>query len=599
MIKNSIYMMKTAYSTIKNNKQMKFYTVVLWIMFLAYYVVRMFIPIINERLLNGAVSIFGGEIDYFSIGFSIVGFVVLAFFNYIYSANMPYIMEKLNTTIKNEIQSKINDKLCRIRYSLFNFPKIYNDINVINTEFPGYCANFLGGRVLTTILGTLISFIFTSWILIKVNIWVAVIMIGGNIFGYFKILIESRLNYYIAVGQMPERRQANAYADVITDRNFMKEIRLYGLLDYLVIKWKKKVTKINRKNIKYSVLYSFLDLVIYMISNSFLIAALIITVHLIIQGQVSPGAFLLVFSSSNSMIDTSGSLLHSFKDLRKSSYYADLHKTFENLEDIELETFELVDKYEPLDKIDIKFNNVVFAYEGAETNAIDGISVEIKQGEKVAVVGANGSGKSTFVSLINLLYQPCDGEIEINGTEISENIANVRRQIVTLFQDFGCYEFDVRDNILMGDTFRDVSDEELNNAAKIAGIDTFIKTLPNGLDTPIGRFEENGINLSGGQWQKLALARSLLRENSKVLIMDEPNAALDPKAEEEIYKNVFNNVHNQTLIMISHRLGAIKYVNRILLFDKGKIIDSGTHDELMQRSNLYNEMYTAQAEWYE
>jgi ABC-type multidrug transport system fused ATPase/permease subunit len=241
---------------------------------------------------------------------------------------------------------------------------------------------------------------------------------------------------------------------------------------------------------------------------------------------------------------------------------------------------------------------VDFTYPNSEIKALDGLNVKISQGEKIAIVGPNGSGKSTFVNLLCGLYSPAEGSVTLDGEEIMQNLSKVRHTLSVIFQNFCQYQDSVRYNFTVSDPERAGDSNAILELAWRTGAYEVIKNQENALDEIIGIFSEEGINLSGGQWQKIAITRAMFRESARVYILDEPTAALDPIAEANIYRNFASLTGDKTTILVSHRLGVTKVVDRILVFDKGKIVEDGSHEELMVKNGLYSRMYNAQADWY-
>ena len=213
-------------------------------------------------------------------------------------------------------------------------------------------------------------------------------------------------------------------------------------------------------------------------------------------------------------------------------------------------------------------------------------------------MGENGSGKTTFILLLSGLYRPQKGKTTFAGKDLMDNLGLMRRATSFVFQDFGRYQITVADNIRIGNLYRDLSDQEIKLAAKRSGADEFIEKLDQKYNTFLGTLEEGHTDLSGGQWQKLAFARAITRQEARVMILDEQTAALDPISEAKFYHDFKDLTGDRTAIMISHRLGATKLADRILVFDDGRIVEEGTHEELMSNRGLYYEMYQAQAQWY-
>ena len=196
------------------------------------------------------------------------------------------------------------------------------------------------------------------------------------------------------------------------------------------------------------------------------------------------------------------------------------------------------------------------------------------------------------------MHQPTSGHITVGGLDAADHLATVRSAISVVFQNFGKYETSIRDNITIGDRTRSATDEELIQLAKKTNAYSLIESQPRGLDEVVGTFSESGNNLSGGQWQKLAITRAIYRDKARIMVLDEPTAALDPVAEAQLYRDFTELTGDKTTILISHRLGITSIVDRILVFADGEIIEEGSHVELMALDGQYAKMYRAQAQWY-
>lgn len=247
---------------------------------------------------------------------------------------------------------------------------------------------------------------------------------------------------------------------------------------------------------------------------------------------------------------------------------------------------------------DIRFEHVTFFYPGSSRAALKDASVTIREGEKVAIVGRNGSGKSTFVNLLCGLYEPQQGSVSIAGKEASSDPFAVRKNLSAVFQNFGRYEDTIRFNVTISDAQRMPDDGRIMELLEKAGAADFVRARKRGLDEVIGSYAEGGNNLSGGQWQRVAIARAAYRSDARIMLLDEPTSALDPMAEATIYRNFAELVGERTALLISHRLGIASVVDRVLVFDGGCIVEDGSPDELLASGGLYAKLYESQAQWY-
>lgn len=247
---------------------------------------------------------------------------------------------------------------------------------------------------------------------------------------------------------------------------------------------------------------------------------------------------------------------------------------------------------------DVAFNNVTFSYPNTDRAVLKDINIHIRDGEKIAVVGENGSGKSTFISLLCGMFEPQSGHIEVGGVNTAQVPASAKNAISVVFQDFAHYEASLRENITLSDKNRKASDDEIMELLRQINVDEVVEEQPNGLNELVGSFSDKANNLSGGQWQKISIARAAYNKDAKIMILDEPTSALDPVAEAQLYRNFTALTGNKTTILISHRLGITAIVDRILVFKDGEIIEDGPHKQLMERNGHYAKMYRAQAQWY-
>ncbi len=244
----------------------------------------------------------------------------------------------------------------------------------------------------------------------------------------------------------------------------------------------------------------------------------------------------------------------------------------------------------------IEFDDVTFSYPGSKKQVFKNLSLVIEPGEKLALVGMNGAGKSTFIKLLLRFYVPDSGRILINGYDLNDiNIESFLHQLAVLFQDFNKYVLTARDNISVS-TSKSV-DSMIREAAKLSGADSVIENLPDRYDTYLSPSMRSGVELSGGQWQKIALARAFYRK-ANLIILDEPTSAIDAKSEADIFNNIFKEHDGRSAIIVSHRFSTVRKADKIVVFDKGKITERGSHNDLLEAGGLYAEMFNKQAEGY-
>lgn len=392
---------------------------------------------------------------------------------------------------------------------------------------------------------------------------------------------------------IPINRQFYYYASMTMDFSIAKDVRLYNMENLLmneIIKFTDitvdKVSKLIKGQGKFSGLNN-VNLQIQML------AVYGYMTYKVFVGAIGIGAFSMYVSAANTFSNSFSKGFKSIMVLRENCIYLDPY--FE-LEKMASNVSKGNKKIENIDKYDIEFKNVSFKYPRSENYTLKNINIKLNYGEKLSVVGLNGAGKTTFIKLLSRLYEPTEGEILLNGVNIKEyDYEEYMKLFGVVFQDFKLFAFTVKENITFG---KDENIEEVYEALEKSGINKDIEKLEKGIETNIYKtFESDGIEFSGGQAQKLAISRTM-NKNSPIVILDEPTAALDPLAEFEIYSKFNELIGGKTALYISHRLSSSKFCDKIVVFDNGEIIQYGPHDELIKEEGLYNEMYMAQATYY-
>ena len=259
------------------------------------------------------------------------------------------------------------------------------------------------------------------------------------------------------------------------------------------------------------------------------------------------------------------------------------------------------DKVQGPDSADgIRFENVSFSYPGAQTPALNCVNLHIIPGESLAIVGENGSGKTTLIKLLTRLYAPTEGRILVDGLDLQEwDLDTIREKVGVIFQDFARYQLIVGENIGIGDVDSIGEDDQISEAARKGMAEAFVKDLPHKYQTQLGTWFKDGQELSGGQWQKIALSRAFMRSKADILILDEPTAAIDARAEAEIFSHFGDLTDNRISIIISHRFSTVRMANHIIVLEKAEIMEQGSHQQLLDLDGQYATLFNLQAKGYQ
>lgn len=427
--------------------------------------------------------------------------------------------------------------------------------------------------------------------------WVGIAIVAAAI-PLFKLSIRAGKENYDA---MKEAKQyellARNYQKVLTDRNSVEERTLFGFSDAVNDRWMEKYEKARKITLK-AALVNYIKMKVSSLITVVL-SLLIISVLLIplTGGNLSLGMFIAVSSAAFSLIQPmSWQLAWLMERLANAREYMNdltVYIGFENEEKV-LEKEECQVSVES-----IEFRDVTFKYPNTEKNILNHFSFKIEKGKHYAIVGKNGAGKTTITKLLLGLYDDYQGEILINGKDIR---LYEKRTLMDMFsvvhQDFARYELSVSENIKLNDDSGE-DKQWFNEVLKLSGLDVFTGNLPHGIDTYLGKLEKEGIDASGGQWQRIAIARGYFR-NHKMIVLDEPTSAIDPYEESNMYQTFEQMAKGKIAILVTHRMGAVKIADRIIVLKAGRIVEDGTFEELMSgRDSEFQRMYSLQKHWYQ
>lgn len=450
------------------------------------------------------------------------------------------------------------------------------------------------------ILDDLINMVAVVISVFALGPWFLIAIILSTIPRIFAELRRSKLSWEIWHEKGDNYYRHYRILDLFREKSSLTEVKLFGVKDYLLKGIaEKNIDAANRQqfiNARSSFKWDSLAQLVYELT---FLGINIRLVLLAIKGSVSFANFSFYMGVLNSFSSSVRNLSSTITMTSESVLYAkDFFILSENKPTI-VKSAEDSIKVEKSFVPTIEFCNVSFYYKSnPKEKILDGLNLTVHPGEHLALVGENGAGKTTIIKLLLRLYDVTEGEILINGVNIKEvDLDSYWRQIGVLFQDFNQYPFDIQTNIELGKVNKKSTKAEVNRAVKLSDLDPVLDKLPNGIHTILDNSFEEGVEPSGGQWQRVALARAFYR-NSNILILDEPTAAVDANAEYEIFNNIFAHYGDKTALIISHRFSTVKRAQRIVVLEKGKIIEEGSHKELMKNSKLYAEMFNKQAEGY-
>lgn len=554
--------------------------------------------IVGANVLNTLAGVMTGETTTFQpvIYLLIVQFTLI-FVSGIIGHIEGIVINVAGELVSNHIKTKIMVKAKDIDLSDFDRPSFYEKLENANREAGSRPISIL--RSTFELISSIISISIFIVVLSAVHPLASVVVFALAIPSGIISFVYRRRNFRYIRGHSKERRQLNYYSGVMTDKNIVKEVKIFGLSNMFIGRYKQVFKKYFSGLKKLFVSEGGWNVAVSLVSAAVNCVLFLYVAYGVFKGNFLIGDYSLYTGALNSVANGAARLIRIIVVIYEGTLFID------NLIDFMRQKQTILPKGKRALDVEkgiphtIEFVNVSFAYPGSDRCVLENINIKISGGESVVLVGLNGAGKTTLIKLITRLYDPTEGVILFDGKDIREyDVEQLYSVFGIIFQDFGKYALSTSENISIGDIDKEYSENDIKLAAEMSSADDFIEKLPDGYSTPLTRiFEENGTELSIGQWQKLSVARAFYGK-SDILILDEPTASLDAIAEQEIYSKFDNLRKDKTAIFVSHRLSSATTADKIIVIDGGKVTEVGSHRELMDKKGTYYELFSTQAKRY-
>ncbi|WP_409343347.1 ABC transporter ATP-binding protein [Paenibacillus sp. MBLB4367] len=511
-----------------------------------------------------------------------------------------FIHLRLQMKLRGTLRVAYLEKLNRLEYVHIESPAVWDIIGRLTLNFQKnnvymeekFSEMFeQSGRLLQIIIN-----VFSVVAVLSLQIWwlglVMVVIAVPMLFLSYRL---GERSYDNSQSWKKYSRASGNMGEVLLHRQYTAERFLFNFSPQVNAKWAQNYAFIRRQMIRLAVKKTSIIKLGGIGSALMAIILILLMAYLVTRGSFGVATFIplvpALFNLSNTLSRDLSSSLHSLAETQR--FFVDLTK-FSLLS--ELNMTESADDLDPGAFRTLEFHNVRFRYPGTEQYVLNGVNLTIEQGRHYAFVGANGAGKTTITKLIMGLYTDYEGEILLNGIELRAIPPARRRQMfAAVFQDFARYEIPFADNIRLGKP--DATEAELAEVIRLIGLSDVVDRLPGGIHTPLGKLKQGGMELSGGEWQRIAMARAALSP-AQLKILDEPTAALDPISESRVYEQFDRIIKDATTLFISHRLGSTQLADVIFVLENGKVTEAGSHDELMANRASYHAMYDSQRSWY-
>lgn len=507
---------------------------------------------------------------------------------------------KAKPMLYRSLKEKMYEKAAEIDLSCYDDPKYYNDFVLAVAEAESSIDRFL--KMCNMMVQGITVIVTTGAFYIMTDATGILFVLASFVLRFLVSRVLNKLNFDVRLKVNPLERKRNYVSRVFYLNDYAKELRLHPKVgDKLEKEFEETNDEIAKEQKRVGLKRTFLNFTRDYVVGDFIMDGLYIT-YLVFKATVLKT---LAYSDAVVLFNRTSSLRRGFANIadvvpmaQENSLYIDKIRAFLDYKPkMELNVGETV----PSNNAELSLKHVSFKYSEDADETLKDITLKVKPGEKIAIVGYNGAGKTTLIKLLMRLYDPTEGTITYHGKDIKDyKPCDYRRRIGVVFQDYQMYGATLLENVLMTDSKAgDYSEEAAKEALERAGFSKRLQTLPHSLDTQVTtEFDKDGINFSGGESQKIAISRAFYKD-ADILIMDEPSSALDPIAEYELNKAMESAAKGKTVFYISHRLSTTRDADRIILLEKGRIAEEGTHESLLEMNGKYAEMWRVQAGRYE
>ncbi|MBE6568313.1 MAG: ABC transporter ATP-binding protein [Ruminococcaceae bacterium] len=550
-------------------------------------------------------TISSGNVTFGTLLEGFLGTVVFLLIFYFVYQFLHKLLTRLSSTVKqlagdlvcNHIKLKIIEKAKTVDLASFDRPEFYEKLENANREAGMRPIGILNATF--SIFSALLSIVSFAAILVTLHplapIVIAIMALPGAILTY----VYRNKQFRYVRHRSKERRQMEYFSTLVVNKDMVKEVRIMDLADTFIGKYKAAFRKYFAGMKRLVIREGLWQIFFTLISLAAQFALFTFIVYRVIGSGGEIGDYSLYTGALASITSGVATLVTSTASVYEGTLFIDNMMVFMKEEvTIVPVTKEprLPARHAPHT---IEFKNVSFAYPGTTRKVIKNVNMTFHAGENVVLVGLNGAGKTTLIKLLTRLYDPTEGAIYLDGVDLREYDVRALYDIFgIIFQDFGKYAVSLKENIAYGDVHAEMTEERIRDAANKGNAADYIEKLPEQYETPLMRFfEENGMELSIGQWQKLSIARAFYKD-SDILILDEPTAALDPLAEQEVFNRFSDLGENKISVFVSHRLSSATRADKIVVLEDGAIAEIGTHAELMKMEGKYHHLFSTQAQHY-
>jgi ATP-binding cassette subfamily B protein len=549
--------------------------------------------LIVDAVSNGATS--GSTDSFASVAFLIAVSAFIALLSAFSRSLSTLVSEAQAQAVTDHVQNVLHAKSIEADLEYYENPQFYDSFHRAQREAPYRPTRIVNGLV--QVLQNVISLLAIVGLLISFQWPLALVLVLASIPGILVKLRYSDQMYGWQCRITPQERKAWYLHTMLTSDAFAKELRLFRLGFEFKNQYQALRKRIRQERLEMAKIRALSELVVQAAATIAVFGSYAFVAYSAVQGAITIGSLVMYFGALQQGQTALQGIMSSLAGLYEDNLFLTSFYDFLDLKPKVVEPEHPVKFPSPI-KDGITFRHVSFRYPGSDRLILSDINMHLSPGEIVSLVGENGSGKTTLIKLLCRLYDPTGGQITIDGTDQCRfSTASLRQEIGVIFQDYAHYNLAAWENVWFGDTSSPPQRDKIVEAASCSGADEAIVRLKRGYDTILGRWFNEGEELSIGEWQKVALARAFF-SSAQVLVLDEPTSSLDARAEEEVSRKFRQLAAGRTVILISHRMSTVKMAKCIYFLKDGKIAESGTHEELTARSGEYAGLFEVQAKHY-